>query len=634
MPVKHFKIALLAALLMLSSQSGYSMSDDYVDLTQFFARQTAPLADELDEESHGAMAPQIPGLVAYADVKPPEVGDIETFSTFNIVKNAHEKIRAQLKKIGKHCYVYVEEGQNVGQQNINRLVSAFDNKIYPETRSMFGSERSPGIDNDTRITLLLLDIRDHYNPARGVKGYTAGYFNAGDCYGLSKFANSNRREMLYLDVYPSDPSSDKFLSVVAHEFQHMIHWSYDPKEFTWVNESMSQLAPFLCGYGHPSQVEAFMRSSDNNMLAWSNENMIANYGQVYFWAQYLSTRIASTEDRRRAFIRKVVSQKSQGLSGINAAIQKQGIKNNVRNLFRNFSVANYLNDDRIERGAYSYEKSLSRFFLKPEISVDAAPYEGKNSVKCWSAKAIQINPSAFKGGEARFAFAGSKVSAAGYANAFDVAVVNYSSDGKHLPVVTWLKIKDHKAMQLVKVPPSHDRMMMVVVNRGPEAMKAEQAFAKNAGPAAFSFRVSKASARASAAPRVASRSTGRSSSAANRGRARNIMAEIVSSIGVDESAGLLLGDSDENNRSAAEIQYDFAFQKICAMEDELFNAIRSGVMADNADLVVDFADFYNQQTPSGREKLEIIRGRIRDLLRFEAVQGSEKAAELLTLIER
>jgi len=112
------------------------------------------------------------------------------------------------------------------------------------------------------------------------------------------------------------------------------------------------------------------------------------------------------------------------------------------------------------------------------------------------------------------------------------------------------------------------------------------------------------------------------------------MAEIVSSIGVDESAGLLLGDSDENNRSAAEIQYDFAFQKICAMEEELFNAIRSGVMADNADLVVDFADFYNQQTPSGREKLEIIRGRIRDLLRFEAVQGSEKAAELLTLIER
>ena len=78
----------------------------------------------------------------------------------------------------------------------------------------------------------------------------------------------------------------------------------------------------------------------------------------------------------------MVSQKSQGLSGLNAAIDKQGIKNNVRNLFRSFCVANYLNDDRIERGAYSYEKSLSRFALKPEIKVDGAPYEGKGHVKC------------------------------------------------------------------------------------------------------------------------------------------------------------------------------------------------------------------------------------------------------------
>ncbi|HNW12566.1 MAG TPA: hypothetical protein PKI71_14480, partial [Candidatus Rifleibacterium sp.] len=468
-----------------------------------------------------------------------------------------------------------------------------------------------------------------------VKGFTAGYFNAGDCYSRSKFPNSNQREMLYLDIYPGDPASDKFLSVLAHEFQHMIHWSADPKEFTWVNESLSQLAPFLCGYGHPSQVEAYMRSPDNNMLAWSDDNMLANYGQVYFWAQYISTRIASTDERRRAFIRRMVSQKSQGLSGLNAAIDKQGIKNNVRNLFRSFCVANYLNDDRIARGAYSYENSLSRFALKPEIKVDGAPYEGKGHVKCWSAKAIQINPSAFRGSDARFAFAGQKVSAAGYANAFDVAVVAYTADGDAPPEVSWLNIKDYKAMDVIKISEKHNRLMMVVINRGPEAMKAEQSFAKNAAPAAFSFRVSKVGAGSSAAPRVASRSNGSSPARrTDRSRARSIMEEIVSSVNIEESAGIILGENDENKKSAAEIEYDFAFQKIAKGEAELFDAIKEALTAGEAELIVDFALYYNGQTDEGKMKLQIIKNRIKDMLKFEEMQGNAKAAELLTLIER
>ena len=644
------KTACGAALALMLALPGYSQPDKNMDLTQFFARQTSSLADEPEDSTvAGAMAPMVSGMVAYADIKPREVGDVEVFSSFNMLRNSHEKVNARLAKIGAHCYVYVQQGQKVSQANIDRIVKAFDQQIYVETRSMFGSEKSPGIDRDPRITLLLLDVKDFYDPARGVKGFTAGYFNAGDCYSRAKFPNSNLREMLYLDIYPGDPSTDKFLSVIAHEFQHMIHWSYDTKEFTWVNESLSQLAPFLCGYGHPPQVESFMRNPDNNMLAWSDDDMIANYGQVYFWAQYISTRIASTDDRRRAFIRRMVSQPSQGLSGLNAAIEKQGIKNDVRNLFRSFCVANYLNDDRIERGAFSYDKSLSRFLLKPEIKVDGIPYEGKGSVKCWSARAVQINPAAFRGCDARFAFAGQKISAAGYANAFDVAVVGYSSDGKYTPTVNWLNIKDYKAMDVFRVSTEHDRLMMVIVNRGPEAMKAEQPFAQNASPARFSFRVSKVGTASSPTTNVAARpgsarSSERTSAArrsgstvagrTSRDRARNLMQEIAGSISMDESAGILLGEANENERSAAEIEYDFAFQKISAGEDELVNAVRSGLAEGQSDLVVDFAVYYNQQNPEGKEKLHILKSRIRDILKFEQMQGNPKADELLTLIER
>ncbi|HQB83336.1 MAG TPA: hypothetical protein PLR50_07570, partial [Candidatus Rifleibacterium sp.] len=195
--------------------------------------------------------------------------------------------------------------------------------------------------------------------------------------------------------------------------------------------------------------------------------------------------------------------------------------------------------------------------------------------------------------------------------------------------------KDYKAMDVIKISEKHNRLMMVVVNRGPEAMKAEQAFAKNAAPAAFSFRVSKVGAGSSAAPRVASRSNASSSARrTDRSRARSIMEEIVSSVNIEESAGIILGENDENKKSAAEIEYDFAFQKIAKGEAELFDAIKEALSTGEAELIVDFALYYNGQTDEGKMKLQIIKNRIKDMLKFEEMQGNAKAAELLTLIER
>jgi len=625
----------IAAFFMLVSVSA-SAQNDWVDATHLFEEEVRSVIDTVSRDPEPMFLMR--NRAAAPEIRSFAIGDTQTFWTKNIVENKFEETRAVLKAIGKNCYVFLEEGKTLAPEAIEKVRKNFDEVIYPTNTTNFGSEWKPGIDGDDRIYLLMFDIKDGYN---GTGGFVGGYFYAIDAYQQEKLPvhlKSNEREMLYLDINPSDPASDRFQNTIAHEFQHMIHFNQDSSEYTWVNEACSQIAPYLCGFGHANQVVSFMRTPDNSLTAWSKQQMLANYGQVYFWAQYISTRIASTDERRRAFIRRMVSQKSQGLSGLNAAIDKQGIKNNVRNLFRSFCVANYLNDDRIARGAYSYEKSLSRFALKPEIKVDGAPYEGKGHVKCWSAKAIQINPSAFSGADARFAFAGQKISAAGYANAFDVAVVAYSADGQAEPAVTWLNIKDYKAMDVIRISEKHNRLMMVVVNRGPEAMKAEQAFSKNAAPAAFSFRVSKVGAAASAAPRVASRSTGNSSNGTarrtDRSRARSILEEIVSSVNIEESAGIILGENDENKKSAAEIEYDFAFQKIAKGEAELFDAIKEALTAGEAELVVDFAVYYNGQTDEGKMKLQIIKNRIRDMLKFEEMQGNAKAAELLTLIER
>lgn len=606
-------------------------AEQYINLTEHFAEETRWLADNVTRESRSEHMLRTRGMVHFADSKPLEVGDVEQFSTFNLVRNAHEKIRAVLRKIGANCYVYVEEGKNIDSRIINNIANEFDKKIYPETRSWFGSEWNPGIDEDPRITLLLYDVRDGYNPSQGRRGYTGGYFYAGDNYLRSKNPNSNERSILYLDIHPSEPGSDKFMSTVAHEFQHMIHWNNDPKEFVWVNESMSQLAQFICGYGHPDQVHMYIRNPDNNLVAWSNDNMIANYGQVYMWAYYLSTKVASTAERRRAFIRKIVAQSSQGLSGINSAIKKQGIKTNVRTLFRNFSVANYLNDDRIDRGVYGYDKNLSRFYLRPEITFNGPPFEGKGSVKMWSARAVEINPTQLQGRKARLTFSGQKIHSGKYSNAFDVALVTFAKNRRTKPAVQWLRIRDYKATLEFEMPASHDQLMLVVVNRGAEAMKVEQVFAQKSPPAAFSFAIRPLSAGISRSiASTPSRSISSAGDVVTMDVASSMLEFIANGPDLEQMSGMLLSISEDSKRSAAEVELDFAFQKITGYEDRIVHSIRNSIRSDRYELIELFCQVYDQHPAESQSRLEPLKIRVHDILKFEQLQGNIKAGELLS----
>lgn len=619
----------IAWLLALFAFCALPVRAELLNVTALFNEEARWLADNVAKETRDEFLFRDSGENAYADSKPPEVGDVEVFNAFNVRAGKHEKIRARLKKIGKHCYLYLQEGKKVDSAAITNIVKEFDTRIYQNTRSMFGSEWSPGIDGDPRIILFLLDIQDGYNPQQGRRGYTAGFFYPGDCYNRKKKPESNEREMLYLDIYPSVPGSKEFMSVVAHEFQHMIHWNHDPKEFTWVNESLSQLSQFLCGYGHPPQVSAFIRNPHNNLAAWSDDDMIANYGHVYLWSYYISIRIASTDDRRRAFVRRMVAQTSQGFSGLNAAIKKQGIKNNVRNLFRSFCLANYLNDDRIERGAYGYDKPLAKFALRPDLRLERPPFEVKGRVKCWSARAVQINSASLRGKEVSVMFAGQKVQAGEYSNSFDVALVTYSSAKKQLPEVFWVNIKDFKASQKIKISAVHDRMLMLVVNRGPEVMKVEQAFARGSAPAAFSFAVRPVGS-TGRAPRVASTRNARSSgSRPNRARSRSIIEEIAKSPGLEESTETMLSSRGTAEEPVAEVEFDFGFQKVADSEDLIIDTAREEIAEGSVEVIEEFLKLYASASDLEKSRLHTLRSRLRDILTFEQMQGNAKAEAII-----
>ena len=377
-------------IMIFSAPMAFAGTEMWLDATHFFDKEVKQLAKEAKLETKSNFA-RISGI-SFADRKEYEVGDSETFWTKNIVEDKFEQTKAKLKAIGKHCYIFVEESQLIGKSTIEKIKNSFDNNIYPTNTKNFGSEWKPGVDDDERITLLLLDIKDGYN---GTGGYVAGYFFAGDEYLNSQMPShfnikSNEREMFYLDTYPSKPSSDHYMSVVAHEFQHMIHFHQDKNEYTWVNEACSQIAPYLCGFDHAPQILAFKKTPDNSLTAWSKKQMLANYGQVYLWHYYIYNRYIKGNPAAADFFKTLVSSQEQGIHSYKDSFEL--LRYGFTGIFNDFAVANFINDHSVgDKFEYAYDKSLANFKLPPTHFVKTFPAEYSGEVCLWGADAIELD---------------------------------------------------------------------------------------------------------------------------------------------------------------------------------------------------------------------------------------------------
>ena len=422
------RFGLLAALGIMMSFSVTAFSapagDAPFDATQLLTGYARDLpAPRLEGSEADTPAPF--GLSLSRELPAKKAGDVDEVWTCNIASNTFERTPASLEVVGKHCYVYLEKGQTVPAARLEEIADEFDTRIYPTVTGHFGQEWNPGIDDDPRITLLLMDIKDGYQP-KGM--YTAGYFNPGDEYPEGQLPadsklKGNRREMLYIDLNPADVTSRTFLSVVAHEFQHMIHFHQDPKENTWVNEGCSQMATWFCGYGHPAQVKAFTRTPDNSLVAWNRFNMLANYGQTYLWNAFLTSRHLRSEQQRKAFFTALVKDQEKGVKSYDALLK--GLGTDFTAAHREFVLTCFLNDPALEKGRYSLGEGLEEVKPAPSDLVKALPGMLWGDVFLWAADAVKVDLAVARK-TLRIDFAGDLTSAN---NQFDVLTVFIDNSG-------------------------------------------------------------------------------------------------------------------------------------------------------------------------------------------------------------
>ncbi len=265
-----------------------------------------------------------------------EVGDEHSFTVVDLADQRTYIAEASLVLVSPHAYWYVEKGLNIPQENLDVAAAVFEERIYPEVTANLGSEWTPGIDNDIHLTILHAKLR----------GGVGGYFSSVDEYPKAVNKSSNEREMVYLNASGSYVGTPRYLSVLAHELQHAIHWNGDPTEETWVGEGLSELAAKLAGYD-PGSEEVFLRNPATSLINWTSLPNSAHYGAAYLFFRYLADR-----SDFQVQLKRLVQDPGDGILGIDSHLRAINSGATFHDVFKDWVVANLL--DEPGDGPYSY----------------------------------------------------------------------------------------------------------------------------------------------------------------------------------------------------------------------------------------------------------------------------------------
>ncbi|HMX20849.1 MAG TPA: immune inhibitor A [Anaerolineales bacterium] len=289
----------------------------------------------------------IPDVMA-TTAAPRVVGDTDSFWVTDVGTNENTEVQATLRYVTPHVYFWVQDGVSYDDGEMKALMDAFENKIYPTNREFFGSEWSPGIDGDEHIYILY---------ARGLGSSIAGYFSSADSVHPLVHEFSNAHEMFLFNADNTFLGEEFTYGVLAHEFQHMIHWNQDLNETSWLNEGSSELAAFLNDYDPGGFDWLYITDPDMQLNDWPNDQdaTTPHYGAGFLFMTYFLDRFG--EDATKALIKDPANgldSVENALRTINATDPVTGQPISADAFFMDWAVTNFLLDKSVGDGRYIY----------------------------------------------------------------------------------------------------------------------------------------------------------------------------------------------------------------------------------------------------------------------------------------
>jgi len=295
------------------------------------------------------------------------------------------KVQATLRYVTSHSYFWIEDGVRYNQQDVKNLMDAFENKIYPTDRQFFGSEWTPGVDDDPHIYILYTNAL----------GDTAGVaYSSIDEYPPQINPYSNAHELL--SVSSTEPLTDLYTySSLAHGFQYMIDWYKDPNEPTYLNEGFSELAEFINGYPSGGNEQVFITNPDINLTDWISGAPAqdrAHFGASFLFATYFLDRFGA--DTTKAFFQN----KLNGLDKIDNTLAQRNLTDpatgkiiTADDFFLDWVIANYVHDSSVSDGRYFYHNYPAAPKANPTETISNCPADpASRTVNQYGADYIQI----------------------------------------------------------------------------------------------------------------------------------------------------------------------------------------------------------------------------------------------------
>ncbi len=297
---------------------------------------------ELAERLRGI--PDVPRIMA-TSAAPIALGTVQKFWVGNVDTIENFEVDAELVYATQNVYFWIEKGVKYDLDDVKALVDDFQANAYPTNREFFGSEWSPGVDGDEHLYILY---------ARNMGFSVAGYYSPSDELSPLAHPYSNAHEMFYLSADNVSLWETYTASVLAHEFQHMIHWILDRNEESWLNEGFAELAAHLNGFDVGGWDYAYADQTDLALTYWPTSGD-AHYGQSFvFWAYFLD-RFGSEATKA------VVANPQNGLASIDEVLASLDLREpgaaqplTADDVFRDWTVAFLVDDPGLDDGRYSY----------------------------------------------------------------------------------------------------------------------------------------------------------------------------------------------------------------------------------------------------------------------------------------
>ena len=270
------------------------------------------------------------------------VGTELSFWTYDFAAKKPTRITATLRVISDNAKWWVQTDVQFDLEQLRVSATAFETRVYPTTRRLYGEEWTPGIDSDPRINILLARI----------PGAAAGYFNSSDELPLWVNEFSSEREMVYINSLAARPGTTYFSSVVAHELCHMIQYGKRKRSQVWFNEGQAQLCEQANGFP-VSHAQTFLQLPDTQLNDWPElEQSQAHYGLAYLFLEFARQQ-AGGDDLINAFMTRGIDTPVD----LDVVLRARG-QRGLEELFLDFVAANAFIGSTAE-ARYSYPNGLA-----------------------------------------------------------------------------------------------------------------------------------------------------------------------------------------------------------------------------------------------------------------------------------